>query len=357
VIANRVAEVAILIVGFRNPSDLKGCLTALSGASCRPNFDVFICENGGARAYERLLEELFDPQGPCRDIDGAAKLATINSSRFIGIQRLCFRTRPSNVWVGCAARNLGYAGGINAWLHQLRSVAGWKGVWILNPDTKPEAGALAALVERAETARKGMVGSTILDIERPDRVRCRGGLHWQKFAARTIAIGLGEPLNAPHDLSAIETAIDSPSGASMYVTRPCLEAIGHMDESYFLFFEDLDWGQRAKACGLGYASASIVGHRRGTTTGSSKSLAAIPRLSVYLQHRNGIHFVRKYFPWTLPLRIVISSLYAIEFLMNRAPGNFSAALFGILAGLRGEVGPPSKYIDAIEHAECRRAND
>ena len=116
----------------------------------------------------------------------------------------------------------------------------------------------------------------------------------------------GETLNAPHDVSVIEVAMDSPSGASMYVTRPCIEKIGLMDESYFLFFEDLDWGVRAKSCGLGYASASIVGHKRGTTTGSAKSLAKMPRLSIYLEHRNGINFVCRHFPWTVPVRVAIS---------------------------------------------------
>ena len=137
----------------------------------------------------------------------------------------------------------------------------------------------------------------------------------------------------------------------MYVTRPCLEKIGPMDESYFLFFEDLDWGLRAKACGLGYASASIVRHQRGTTTGTAKSLATIPRLSVYLEHRNGIHFVCRHFPWTLPVRVTVSCLFAIRFLMHRAPKNFMAALKGLLAGLKGEVGRPAKYRELVESSE------
>jgi N-acetylglucosaminyl-diphospho-decaprenol L-rhamnosyltransferase len=343
VITERIADVAVLIVGFRNPADLTTCLSALSDAALEPNFDVFICENGGMDSYQQVLRELLAPRGPCQPTDEPTISATLNSGRFIDIRRLHFRRRPSNVWIGCATGNLGYAGGINAWLHQLQLVSGWKGVWVLNPDTVPEAYALGALVERAKTGRKGMVGSTILDVERRDEVRCRGGLHWQRVAARTIPIGLGEPLNAPHDLSAIEAAMDSPSGASMYVTRPCLEKIGPMNESYFLFFEDLDWGLRAKSCGLGYASASIVWHKRGTTTGSAKSLAKIPRLSIYLEHRNGIHFVCRHFPWTLPVRVAVSFLYAIRFWIYRAPENFVAALEGIFAGLRGEVGRPNKY--------------
>jgi N-acetylglucosaminyl-diphospho-decaprenol L-rhamnosyltransferase len=343
VITNCVADVAVLIVGFRNPADIRDCLAAISDAAVEPKFDVFICENGGLRWYQELIQELLNPKGPCQSIDESALSVTTKPARLIHVRRMRLRTRSSNVWVGCAAENLGYAGGINAWLLPLETTPGWKGVWILNPDTKPEVYALAALVKRAETGRKGMVGSTILDIARHDEIRCRGGLHWQRIAARTISIGLGEPLDAPIEISAIEAAMDGPSGASMYVTRTCLETIGLMDESYFLFFEDLDWGLRAKECGLGYARASIVWHKRGTTTGSANSLATISRLSVYLEQRNGIHFVRRYFPLTLPLRIMSSLLYAIKLMLRCAPANSWVALQGVLAGLRGEVGRPSKY--------------
>lgn len=346
-IADRTADVAILIVGFRNSTDIGGCLAALSYAAVEPNFDVFICENGGERSYQQLIRDLVHDQGPCFTADDTAILNDPKTCRFTNVQRLRFRTRSSNVWVGCAIENLGYAGGINAWLHQLWRIAGWKGIWILNPDTEPEEHALAALVERAEMGKKGMVGSTILDGDKPGHVRFRGGLHWQRFPARSIAIGLGERLDAPHDISAIETAMDSPSGASMYVTRLCVERIGPMDESYFLFFEDLDWGVRAKKLGLGYASDSVVAHKRGTTTGSARGPAAIPRLSVYLQHRNGIHFVRRHFPWALPARIAISLLYAARFLMCRAPNNFLAVIEGVFAGLKGEIGRPDWHREIL----------
>jgi GT2 family glycosyltransferase len=341
-LAEPIADIAILIVGFRNPADIKACLSSLSKATPQPAFDVFICENGGEHSFQQLVDELVAGDAPCRAISDTVIPTIPTSSRFKHVRRLRLRARSSEVWVGCAVDNLGYAGGINAWLHQLRSLSGWKGVWVLNPDTEPEAGALAALVERARCGRKGMVGSTIMDIERADQIRCRGGLRWRRLAARTISIGLGDPLGAPHDLVAIEAAMDSPTGASMFVTRTCIEKIGPMDESYFLFFEDLDWGLRAKACGLGYASDSVVWHKRGTTTGSAKNAANIPVFSVYLEHRNAIHFVRKHFPWTLPTRIIVSLLYAGRFLINRAPNNFLAAFQGMLAGLRGETGPKSR---------------
>ncbi len=264
---------------------------------------------------------------------------------FVKLKRLRFRERQSTVQVGCASENLGYAGGINAWLRPLLLSPGWKGVWVLNPDTQPYPDALKELVGRAVAGDKGMVGSTILDPHRTDLIRLRGGLRWDRFAARSVAIGLGDSLRASHDLSAIEASMDSPSGASMYVTRPCIEKIGLPDESYFLFFEDLEWGVRGKSLGLGYASDSIVAHKRGTTTGSALEPGALSRLSVYLQHRNAIHFVRKHFPWTLPLRVCVSLLYAFRFLLLRAPNNSVATLEGVFAGLAGERGQPVWHRD------------
>lgn len=129
----------------------------------------------------------------------------------------------------------------------------------------------------------------------------------------------------------------------MYVTRRCVEKIGLMDETFFLFDEDLDWGVRAKKLGvqLGYASGSIVAHQGGTTTGSAGGGLEMSKLAIYLQHRNAIHFVRRHFPWSLPVRIAVSILYALRYLLRRTPGSFVAVLEGVVAGLKGETGKPS----------------
>ena len=340
----RQAFVAVLIVGYRNSADIKKCLGAIARTVGVPGFDVFICENGGAGSYRTLVSDLIIQNGPCALFNREA-CDEWQTDRMPHVERLQLRTKHSNVWVGCAAENLGYAGGINAWLTQLLSVDGWKGIWILNPDTEPAPSALAALIKHAETAGKGMVGSTIMDSGRGNYARIRGGLHWQRLLGRCVAIGRGERTEVIPDISAIEAAMDSPSGCSMYVTRQCVEKVGPMDERYFLYFEDLDWGIRAKTFGLGYASDSHVEHQRGTTTGSAKSLSAIPKLAVYLEHRNSIHFVRAHFAWTLPIRIAASLLYAFRFLLSGAPRNFNASVQGLLAGLRGEIGRPGWHQD------------
>ena len=348
---DRVAEVAIVIVGFRNALDVRSCLNALSDLSASPDFDIFITENGGFNSYSLLIEQLVGPQGPCTLADPQPVSANSFADGFIDALQLKLKTRSSRVMIGCAPANLGYAGGINIWLRELLDIPGWRGAWILNPDTEPRPTALGALIERAENGRKGMVGSTILEAGSVDLIRFRGGLSWQKLAARATVLGLHSKMGDSCDLHAIEKDLDAPSGASTYVTRQCVEEIGLMDESYFLFFEDLDWGRRAKSLGLGYAPNSIVAHQRGTTTGSANPLRGLSRLAVYLEHRNAIHFVRKHLPNTTPIRVVVSLLCAVRFLIRGAPLNCITTLEGLLAGLRGEVGQPGWYEKAQRRNE------
>jgi N-acetylglucosaminyl-diphospho-decaprenol L-rhamnosyltransferase len=338
--------VAILIVSFRNPQDVCGCLNAISRATNETNFDIFICENGGHEAYQELAKLLAGPQGPCIAVsDDRSKSPMLPAGRLVEVTSFALKGRSSLVWLGCAARNLGYAGGVNVWIERLQHVPSWEGYWILNPDSEPEPAALDALVRRAITGNKGMVGSTILPSNDRNHIHCRGGHHWHKLMTQFVIIGSREPVNAPIDLTRIESAIDCISGASLYITRACLAKIGLMDERFFLYYEDADWSMRARKCGLGYASFSIVPHMGGTTIGSSKHRAQRSWLSVYLGSRNRIHFVRMYFHRFLPLATMMGFIHAVEYLFAGSPKNFKAALDGLLAGLRGETGMPPNSVN------------
>ncbi|WP_311985887.1 glycosyltransferase family 2 protein [Bradyrhizobium canariense] len=335
-------RVAVLIVSFRNPQDVRACLAALSRSTEAPGFDVFVCENGGYASFQELCEILTDPEAPCNaDSDDLTDPLVAASGRLVEVKRLTLKTRRSRVWIGCAEQNLGYAGGINVWIDRLLPRPEWTGLWVLNPDSEPEPRALQTLVERAAVANKGMVGSTIVSSANRDFVHCRAGHHWRKLRSSFSLIGLGEPVNAPIDLEAIERALDCIAGGSMYVTRACLEKIGPMDERFFLFYEDADWSIRAKKFGLGYAPASIIPHSGGTTIGSSRLRAERSRLSVYLESRNNLHFVGMYWRRYLPFALLFGCVHAASYLFVLSPNNFRAALEGLIAGLKGETGRPT----------------
>jgi N-acetylglucosaminyl-diphospho-decaprenol L-rhamnosyltransferase len=61
-----------------------------------------------------------------------------------------------------------------------------------------------------------------------------------------------------------EAEIDAPCGAFMLVRRAAVEQIGYLDESYFMYGEDLDWAFRLKAAQwrVMYVPTTTVIHRK-----------------------------------------------------------------------------------------------
>jgi N-acetylglucosaminyl-diphospho-decaprenol L-rhamnosyltransferase len=244
------------------------------------------------------------------------------------------------------AENLGYAGAINAWLRALLELPGWHAVWILNPDTEPTPSALLELAKYAKTHEKSMVGGRIVDPSKPGEVAIRG-LRWNKIAARTTAVDRRTSVAIEPNSTIVEAQLDAPSGASLYVTRDLIDRIGLMDERYFLYFEDLEWGCRAKALGaLGYAHQSIVPHEGGTTIGSAATRAGSSRLSVYLEFRNRILFVRQWHSAWLPWTVAMQAVHIAAFMSVGSFRNMHAAARGLMAGLRGEVGRPDRILQS-----------
>jgi GT2 family glycosyltransferase len=340
--------IPVLIVSYGNSADVVGCLLALCRARTSPAFEIFLCENGGPESYRRLIAALTAEDGPCQDrgLEEHLQAPMFVRRRVFGLRGEASGPR---VHVGEARENLGYAGGINAWLRPLLAMPGWPAVWILNPDTQPAPDALSELVAYADRWNKGMVGSRLVPTAQPDRVHSRG-LRWVKGKAGAHSVDLRAPADFEPDPEEVDSRIDSPSGASMYVTRPCIEHIGLMDEQYFLFFEDLEWGIRAKAdFGIGYAHRSIVNHAGGTTIGSSVRASSQSALSIYLENRNSILFVRKNFPGWLVWTIVLQYCRTLIRLRIRSFGNMIAALRGVSAGIRGQTGRPDRIL--------RRHND
>ena len=330
-------EVPIVIVGFANSDDVVRCLTAIGTQRGCPRIGVFICENGGSAAFEALQESLSKAGGPCA---GAVQTLNLTTPLFIRACSLKLAGAEAPVFLAQAGENSGFPGGVNAWLRVFLPERGWKGVWILNPDTWPEPEALAHLVDFAETRGKGMVTSRIMIPDRTDIASSRG-LKWHKLAAKAIGVDIYAPVDPPPDPNDVERRMDSPTGVSIYVTRECIDKIGLMDESYFLYFEDFDWGVLAKInCGIGYAHNSVVPHISGSSTGAVRKRAERSQLAVYLQNRNQIHFVRRHYPSWLPWTVFVSFLRTGEYILAGSTTNFVTAVRGLIAGVRGETGRP-----------------
>ncbi len=343
-----MASVVVLIVGYRNPGDIADCLRALAAADAEPSFNVFIAENGGAAGMDALTAHLDAGDPAWRKADAASAPTRPPNSRR---SRNYGLVRPdgvdgASVHVAEMDENLGYAGGVNAWLRPLLALPGWDAVWVLNPDTQPDAHALAELALYSRRHDKGMVGSCIIRTDQMDRVFTRG-LQWNKVASRAEAIDRGAELAVEPDAATVETRLSGPSGASIYVTRRLVETIGLMDERYFLYNEDLEWGERARRLGmLGYAHKSRVPHKCGTTLGSAPGRRARSRLSVFLNIRNTILYVKANRPLWLPWTVLMQLAYIATYGVAGAFANMAVGFEGLAAGLKGEVGRPDRFLDA-----------
>jgi N-acetylglucosaminyl-diphospho-decaprenol L-rhamnosyltransferase len=330
-------EVPIVIVGFGNADDIVKCVTAIGEQRGCPKIGVFICENGGARAFDALVEALSSPGGPCA---GGAEKVALDAPIFLQIQRFRHSAVDVPVFVGLARENLGFPGGVNSWMRLFLLESGWDGVWVLNPDTWPAPDALAELIAFTVKRGKGMIQSRIMFPDRSDIASSRG-LKWHKVRAAAKGVDIFAPVSPAPDPDDVERRIDAPTGVSFYVTRACIDKIGLMDDSYFLYWEDFDWGVRAKAaCGIGYAHNSIVPHIGGSTTGAVGKRAKRSVVAVYLGNRNKLHFVRQHHPRWFVWTLLVSFLRAGEYLAVGSTRNFVAATNGLVAGLRGEKGRP-----------------
>ena len=248
------------------------------------------------------------------------------------------------VTIGRGEDNLGFAGGTNAWMRPLLAEPDWTAVWILNPDTYPEPDALAELVDYARKRGKGMVGSRLMIPGRTD-IASSSGLKWNKLTPRLTGVDMFAPVTPAPDPEDVERRMDSPTGPSMYVTRGCIERIGLMDESFFLYWEEVDWAFAPKPPAAS-AMHIIPWFRISAAARRSleESCEAIGLFCLSGQPEQ-LHFVRRHHPRWLHGRCSSSFLRSGRISCRRVARNFAAANNGLFAGLRGETGRPRDCSD------------
>ena len=242
-------DLSIVILNYNTRDHLRRCLTSLRAAlatdywrsaseSGGPRFEVFVVDNAST--------------------DGSAAMAQREFPEFEVLQ---------------SPRNGGYAYGNNL---ALRSCHG-RAVLLLNPDTELSPGALESLLGYLdEHPQAAIVGPKIL---RPDGsldLACRRTFPTLEVALYRL-VGLSRlfpksPRFARYNLTYLDpdqpTEVDSVVGACMLVRRQAIEQVGLLDESFFMYGEDLDWSFRMKALGwkvLYFPEVSVL-HYKGAAS-------------------------------------------------------------------------------------------
>jgi GT2 family glycosyltransferase len=184
-----------------------------------------------------------------------------------------------------SGRNLGYTGGNNLAIgHALAMNAAY--VWLLNDDARVAPGTLAGLLAAAaEHPAAGLLGPLVCRREAPETVLSAGGyLRGGWFATH---IGFGEPAAG---FAAEVVPVDFLSGCALLASRPFIKRAGLLDESYFMYHEDVDWAYRARAAGFQVLAVrgALAWH---PDTGLRDDQSA--RVTYYIA-RNSLLFLRKH---------------------------------------------------------------
>jgi len=209
--------------------------------------------------------------------DGWCALVVDNGSSDDSIAAIESRF-PDAVVVG-TGMNLGFAGGCNVGMREAVA-AGSEWVWLLNNDALVEPSALSIL--RAVTDRfplHDFFGNVVTYAEASDRIWYGGGryrrISGQFVNERTLELCVPQ---ADHLASRLT---DWVTGCSMLVRSSTIQRSGMMDESFFLYREEVEWQIR---CGAGQPCAvlvdrPIVRHKVGRSTGTTDGLLGVAFMS------------------------------------------------------------------------------
>ena len=182
---------------------------------------------------------------------------------------------PEGVKLVGASRNLGFAGGCNLGIRQALQQPGVEHVLLLNNDTECPEDLLARLNGALGDSRVGLVGAPMVEGDRRLPVAAGKRLLWP-FAIPVKA--------APGALP------DYLSGACLLIRGEVLREVGLLDEGFFFFFEDADYGLRVKRAGwrLAVVDGTPLFHH------GSSTIARLAELQSRTYRMGHIRYLRKH---------------------------------------------------------------
>ncbi|MCR2793743.1 glycosyltransferase [Microbacterium sp. zg.Y625] len=218
----------------------------------------------------------------------------------VGAQLRAFES--DRVRVILKERRLGFAGTVNVGMAQARH-----DIVLLNSDIVAKPGWLEALQYSAYEIdpRIGMVSPKLVY---PDGLIQYGGTYWARLLAPQWFghLHVGSPATKPTaNVAGYNTSI---SGACVYITRAAFDAVGPLDDEFWLGFEDVDYGLRSWDAGFRcyYQPAAMLVHHESASRGYSqghRELASMRRFWRRWQSR----FLARSVDAAQPVDIVLGS--------------------------------------------------
>jgi len=263
-----MCDLAIVIVNYNTRDFLRGCLDSIYGSQGEVSYRVYVVDNCSADGSADMVRREF-PQ-----VDGLQQCETNYGY-------------PAANNIGFRAAGFGHEDG----------GPGCRYVLMLNADTVLPPNALHQMVEFMDAhPQAGIAGPKLVRQDGSLDKACRRSFPSPEVSFYRLA-GLSRlfphnPRFARYNLDYLdpnETAeVDAVVGAFMLIRAETLREVGFLDESFFMYGEDLDFCYRAKQKGwkVYYYPAVTVLHYKGESS-RQRSFRSIYHFyrSMYVFHR------------------------------------------------------------------------
>jgi N-acetylglucosaminyl-diphospho-decaprenol L-rhamnosyltransferase len=257
-----------------------------------------------------------------------ASLTSASSSPFVGVIA-DNRPNPAVKAIAHAANftyiklsNRGYGAAINAAARTLPSTVRW--ILVSNPDVVFRPGAIDAMIDVAQNDDSvGEVGPRILDAD--------GSVYPSARAIPSLRMGIGHAIfgrvwrSNPWTRRYLQNeslgsdeirAVGWLSGACLLLRRAAFDTIGGFDETYFMYFEDIDIAYRLSKAGYNniYAPTAEIVHTGAHSTESDSGEM------IDAHHRSARIFISQRYPGVAlsPLRLALGIGLRVRASIDRA---------------------------------------
>jgi GT2 family glycosyltransferase len=248
-------KIGVSLLNWNNAEDTCACLASLLAAKRVPDL-IVVWDNGSDDESVQIIRERF-----------------------------------ADVVVIASKKNIGFAAANNRVAEHLIK-QGMDAVWVLNNDTEVDGDCLEIMSSALDSDMSLAAVTGKMFFLEPKGCIWYGGGHVNRMTLNAIHDHIGQ---TGIGFGAIEKYVDFVSGCSMLIRTTSLQSLGLFNESYFVYYEDLDWSLRITHAGgklLYIPDATLVHRVSATMKKNAKGGGRCTPMQHYLQARNHLYVIR-----------------------------------------------------------------
>ena len=261
-------KVSVITVNFNQPQVTEELIKSIPDT--HPNLEIIVVDNG-------------------------SKINYINE----------WQSKYPNVTFIRSEVNLGFAGGNNLGI----KAATGEYLFFVNNDTEFTSGLVETLARVLDLRSEvGIISPKIKYHFNKNLIQYTGYTEMNFYTGRNRCIGLKETDKGQYDHLNCQTAYCH--GAAMMVRRAAIDKAGTMSESFFLYYEELDWCEQIRRAGYKawINTDAVIYHKESVSVGKKS------RLKTYFMNRNRILFIRRNAPL---LKKIVFNFYFLLLVVPR----------------------------------------